>query len=113
MARKAEANARWQNAETRLKHVEAEIAGVSGDIMSQSEDQEFLEPKLERTHSLRLRQELTELIAEQWIVEKALAAIVRLKDKCPTCGQPISSGDKAREIEKQSDRLAEIKELVH
>jgi DNA repair exonuclease SbcCD ATPase subunit len=111
-ARKAGADASWQNAQTRLKHVRAEIEGVSADILSHSGEQELLERESERTHARKLGQELTELIAEQRIVEKALGTVERLKDKCPTCGQPVSAGAKARETEKQSGRWAEIEGLV-
>ena len=65
-----------------------------------------------RTHSEKLRQELTELIAEQRIVEKALVALKRLRDECPTCGQSISSDAKASEAEKHGGRLAELEGLI-
>jgi DNA repair exonuclease SbcCD ATPase subunit len=112
MAQQAEADASRQNARTRLKRVQAEIDEVSTDSPGLSEEQELFERESERTPAEDLRQELTELLAEQRIVERALGAIKRLKDKCSTCGQAISAGAKERETEKQSGRLAEIEGLV-
>jgi DNA repair exonuclease SbcCD ATPase subunit len=112
ITRKAEAGASWQNSQARLKHVQAEIEGVPADILSCSEERDLLERESEPTSAQELRQELTELIAEQRIIEKALGATKRLKDKCPTCGQAVSPGIKAKESEKQSGRLAEIQGRV-
>lgn len=103
----------WQDAQTRSKYVHAEIEGVSADVLRRGKEKELLDRESERTRAQKLRRELTEFVVEQRIVEKALGTVKRLKDKCPTCGQPISAGAKAREAEKQSGRLAEIEGLVH
>jgi ABC-type transporter MlaC component len=86
LSRKAEADACSQNAQTLLKHVQAEMEEVSADILSRGEEQKSLGREAERTHAQKLRQELTELIAEQRIVEKAVGTVKRLKDECQTCG---------------------------
>ncbi|MGH9737416.1 MAG: AAA family ATPase [Candidatus Acidiferrales bacterium] len=112
IAQKAEADACWQNAQARLKQLHAEIEEASADILSPSEEQELLQRESQRRHAEKLRQELTELTAEQMIVEKALATAQGLKDKCPTCGQPISAAPKAKEIERLGERLADLEGLI-
>lgn len=112
IARKVEADACWQNAQTRLKQVQGEIEEISACILSPSEEQELLQQESQRAHAEKLRQELTELTAEQRIVEKSLAAAKGLKDKCPTCGQPISAAAKAREVERLGKGLADREGLI-
>jgi hypothetical protein len=112
MARKAGADVRSQNSPTRLKHVQAETDEVSADTRSRIRTQKLLERRPELTLAQKLRQELTELVAEQRIVDKALEAVKKLKDECPTCGQPVSSGTKASTGEKKSARSAELEALI-
>ncbi|MGH9685508.1 MAG: AAA family ATPase [Candidatus Acidiferrales bacterium] len=112
IAQKAETDACWQNAQARLKQVQAEIGEASADILSPSEEQGLLQQESQRAHAEKLRQELTDLTAEQRIVEKALAAAQGLKDKCLTCGQPISPAAKSKEIETLSERLADLEGLI-
>jgi len=112
ITQKAESDACWQNAQARLKQVEAEIEEVSAEILSPSEEQELLQLESQRSHAQKLQQELTELIAEQRTVEKALAAAGGFKDKCPTCGQSISPAVKAKEVQTLSARRADLEDLI-
>ncbi len=112
IAQKAEADACWQNARARLRQVQTEIEEASADILSPSEEQELLQQESQRAHAEKLREELTDLTAEQRIVEKALATAQGLKDKCPTCGQVISAAVKAKEVETLRQRLSDIEGLV-
>jgi DNA repair exonuclease SbcCD ATPase subunit len=112
VVQKADADAAWQNAQARLKQVQAEIENVTADILSPSEEQELLERGSQRTHADKLCQEMTELIAEQRIVEKALVTAHTLKDKCPTCAQSISAAVKAQEIQILRERLADLEGLI-
>lgn len=112
IAQKAEADACWQNAEIRLKQVQAEIEEASSEILSPGEERELLQLESLRQHAEKLRQELTELIAEQKTMEKALATAQGLKDKCPTCGQPISAVANAKEVQKLGERLSDIEGII-
>ena len=112
IAQKAEADACWQNAQARSRQLQTEIEEASADILSPSEEQELLQQESQRGHTDKLRQELTELTAEQRIVEKALATAKGLKDKCPMCGQPISAAAKAKEVERLAERLADLDGLI-
>ena len=112
IAQKAEADACWQNAQARLRQVQAEIEEGSADILSPSQEQDLLQLEPQRGHAAELRQELTDLIAEQRTVEKALTTARGLKDKCPTCGQPISAAAKAKEVETLGERLADLEGLI-
>ena len=112
IAQKAESDACWQNAQARVKQVQAEIEEASSEILSPSQEQELLQLESQRSHTEKLQQELTELIAEQRTVEKALATAQGLKDKCPTCGQPISPAAKAKEAEALGERLADLEGLI-
>jgi len=113
IAQKAESDACWQNAQARVKQVQAEIEEASSEILSPSQEQELLQLESQRSHTEKLQQELTELIAEQRTVEKALATAQGFKDKCPTCGQPISAAAKAKELETLRERLADVEGLTH
>ncbi len=112
IAQKAEVAACWQNAEVRLKQVQAEIDEVSPEILSPSQEQELLQLESQRSHNVKLQEELAELIAERKAVEKALAIAQGLKDKCPTCGQPISAAAKAEGVEALGQRLADLEGLI-
>jgi DNA repair exonuclease SbcCD ATPase subunit len=112
IAQKAESDACWQNAGVRLKQVHAEIEEASSEILSPSQEQELLQLESQRSHTEKLQQELTELIAEQRTVEKALATAQGFKDKCPTCGQPISPAAKAKEVEALGERLGDLEGLI-
>jgi chromosome segregation ATPase len=108
IAQKAQSDACWQNAQARLKQVQLEIEEASSEILSPSQEQELLQLESQRGHAEKLQQELTELIAEQRTVEKALPTVRGLKDECPTCGQPISAVAKANEVQKLGERLADL-----
>ena len=95
VAQKAEADATWESAQARLKQLQTEIEEISSEILSPSQEQELLQLESQRDHAEKLRQELTDLIAEQKAVETSLATAQGLKDKCPTCGQPICGGGKS------------------
>ncbi|MFZ0340193.1 MAG: AAA family ATPase [Terracidiphilus sp.] len=112
IAQKAESDACWQNAQARLKQVQAEIEEASSEILSPSQEQELLQLESQQSHTEKLQQELTDLIAEQRTVEKALATARGFKDKCPTCGQPISPAAKAKEVEALGERLADLEGLI-
>lgn len=112
IAQKAEADACWQNAQARLRQLQTEIEEVSAGILSQSEEQELLQRASLRPRAEKLQQELTELAAEQTIVEKALATARGLKNNCPTCGQPISMATRATELERLSEQLSDIEALI-
>jgi hypothetical protein len=112
IAQKAESDACWHNAQARLKHVQAEIEEASSEILSPSQEQELLQLESRQSHSEKLKQELTEFVAEQRTVEKALATAQGLQDKCPTCGQPISPTAKAKEVEALGRRLADLEGLI-
>jgi len=112
IAQKAESAACWQNAQARLKQVQTEIEEASSEILSPGQEQELLQLESQRSHTEKLQQELTELIAEQRTVEKAMATAEGLKDKCPTCGQPISAAAKAKEVEALGERLEDLEGLI-
>jgi hypothetical protein len=112
IAQKAESDACWQNAQARLKQVQAEIEEASSEILSPSQEQELLQLESQRSHTKKLQQELTELIAVQRSVEKALVSAPGLKDRCPTCGQPISATAKAKEVETLGERFSDIEGLI-
>jgi hypothetical protein len=112
IAQKAETDACGQNAKARLGQLQTEIEAASSEILSPSEEQELLQRESKQADAVKLRQELTELIAEQRIVEKGLATAQGLRDKCPTCGQPTSAAAKAKEVERLDERFAELEGLV-
>src|SRR5712691_8097175 len=112
VAQKAEGDASWESAQARLKQLQEEIEEVSLEILSPSQEQELLQLESQRDHVEKLRQELTDLIAEQKAVETSFATAQGLKDKCPTCGQPISDEAKAVEMASLRERLANIEGLI-
>src|SRR5712691_11289994 len=112
VAQKAEGDASWESAQARLKQLQEEIEEVSLEILSPSQEQELLQLESQRDHVEKLRQELTDLIVEQKAVETSLATAQGLKDKCPTCGQPISDEAKAGEINALRKRLADLEGLI-
>ena len=111
VAQKAEADTSWESAQTRLKQLRAEIADLSSEILNPSQEQELLQLESQRGHAEKLRQELTDLIAEQKTVGTSLAAVEGLQGKCPTCGQAISEEVKTTETEALRERLAELEGL--
>jgi chromosome segregation ATPase len=112
VAQKAEADATWEGAQARLKQLQAEIEEASSEILSPSQEQELLQLESQRDDAEKLRQELTDLIAEQKAVETSVAALDGLKGKCPSCRQPISDEAKAVEMESLRERLADIEALI-
>jgi len=108
VAQKAEVDATWGGARTRLKQVQAEIEEISLEILSPSQEEELRQLESQGGHAEQLRQELANLLAEQKPVKTSLAAIRELKGKCATCGQPISPELKQREMEALRERLAEL-----
>lgn len=112
IAQKAEADTCWQNAQARLKQVQAEIEEASAEILSPAQEQELHQLEAQRDQTEKLGQELTELIAEQRTAEKALTAVRGFKDECPMCGQPISAAAKAKETEILGERIADLEGLV-
>jgi len=112
IAQKAGADAHWRNAQSRLTHVQAEIEKTVADILSPSEEEEVLRQASLQARAGKLRQELTELAAEQRIVQDALATAKESKNECPTCGQPIPAVAEAREVERLVERLSKIEGLI-
>lgn len=112
IAHKAEADACWQNAQTRLRQLQTEIEEASTEILSPSKERELVRRESRRAQAEKLRQELTDLTAEQRIVEKAIATAQGLKDECPTCRQPISAAAKAKEVGRLGERLADLEGLI-
>ena len=112
VAQKAETDATWEGAQIRLKQVQAEIEEISSEILNPSQEQEMLQLESQRDHAEKLRLELTDLIAEQKAVETSLATAQGLKDKCPTCGQPIAEEVRAGETEALRERLADLEGLI-
>ncbi len=108
VAQKAEADASWESAQTRLKQLQREIEEVSLDILDPNQEQELLQLESQRGHAEKLRLEVTDLIAEQKAVETSLMALEGLKGKCPTCGQAISEEVKTAEMEALRERLADL-----
>jgi DNA repair exonuclease SbcCD ATPase subunit len=112
VAQKAEAHTSWESAQARLKQLRREIEEVSLDILDSSQEQELLQLESQRGHAEKLRLEVTNLIAEQKMVETSLAAVEGLKGKCPTCRQPISEEVKTAGMETLRERLADIEGLI-
>ena len=112
IAQQAEEDTCWQNAQGRLKQVQAELEEISSEILSPSQEQELLQLESQRGHAERLRQELTDLIAQQKTVEAALATAQELTDRCPTCGQPISQTMRAEELKTLNERLSDIEGVI-
>ncbi|MFI5091996.1 MAG: AAA family ATPase [Candidatus Acidiferrales bacterium] len=112
VAQKAEADACWENAQTRLKQLHGGIEEVSSEILGPRQEQELLQLVAQRDRAEKLRQELGEQIAEQKTLEASLAAMEGLKGKCSTCGQSISEEVKAREVEALHERLAELEGMI-
>ena len=110
VAQKAEADATWESAQARLRHLQPEIDELSSEILSASQEQELLQLESQRGHAEKLRKELTDLIAQQKAVETSLATVQGLKDKCPMCGQPMSAA--AKGIETLGGRLADLEGLI-
>jgi DNA repair exonuclease SbcCD ATPase subunit len=113
VAQKAEADAAWESAQARLKQLHPEIDEPSAEILSASQEQELLQLESQRGHAEKLRQELTDLIAQEKSVETSLATVQGLKGKCLTCGQPIAEGVRAREVEALRERLSDLEGLIH
>ena len=112
ITQKAEAATCWQNAQARLKQVQREIEEASSEILGSSEEQELLQLESQRSHVKKLRDELASLVAEQRTVATTLATAREPKDKCSTCGQPISAATRAKERERLGDRLSDIEGLI-
>lgn len=112
VAQKAEADASWESAQSRLTQLQAEIEDISSEILDPSQEQELLQLESQRGYAEKLRLELTDLIAEQRTVETSLATAQGLKDKCPTCGQPIAEEVKAGDMETLRERLADLEGLI-
>jgi len=112
VAQKAEAETSWESAQARLKQLQREIEELSSEILNPGQEQELLQLESQRDHAEKLRQELSDLIAEQKTVETSLAAVEGLKGKCPTCGQAISEEVKTAEIVALRERLADLEGLL-
>ena len=112
VAQKAEADATWESATARLGQLQPEIDELSSEILSTSQEQELLQLESQRGRAEKLRQELTDLMAQQKAVEASLATAQGLKDKCPACGQPISAAAKAKGVETLGGWLADLEGLI-
>lgn len=112
VAQKAEADASWESVQSRLKELQAEIEEVSSEILSPSQEQELLQLESQRGHVAKLRQELTDLLAEQKALETSLSAVAGLSSTCPTCRQLVSEEVKTKEMEVLRERLANLEGLI-
>ena len=108
IAQKAGEAASCESAQARLKQVQSEIDGLLAEILAPNEEQALRELASQQGQSETLRQELSNLVAEQKAVETSLAALQELKGRCPRCRQPISEEAKNREMEALRDRLADL-----
>ena len=112
VAQKAEAAIHWQDAQTRLTQLHAEVEETSSEILSPTEEQELIQVESQRGHAEKLSHELAQLLAEQRTLEADCATAQEMKGKCPTCQQPISEGAKARGLERLRERLADLEGLI-
>ncbi len=112
VVRKADADASWESAQARLKQLQAEIEEVSSEILSPSQEQELVQLESQRGHAENLRQELTDLIAEQKAVGTSLSAVAGLSSTCPACWQLVSEEVKTKRMEVLRERLAELEGLI-
>jgi DNA repair exonuclease SbcCD ATPase subunit len=112
VAQKAEEAASWHSAQARLRRVQAEIEEASAEILTPSQEQELLQLVSQKGRAEKLRQELTDLIADQKAAETSLAGVQGLKGKCPQCRQPISEEVKNREMEALRERLADLDGMI-
>ncbi len=112
VAQKAEADASWQAGQERLKQVQVEIAEVSSELLSPTEEQELVQLESQRGHAEKLRQELADLIAERKAVEASLGAVEGTRGKCPTCRQPISEAMRKAEAQALRERLGDLEAMV-
>jgi DNA repair exonuclease SbcCD ATPase subunit len=112
IAQKAGEAAGWDSAQRQLKQVRAEIEEASAEILTPSQEQELLQLVSQKDHAEKLRQELTDLIAEQKAAETSLAAVLGLKGRCPQCRQPISEEAKTSEMEALRERLADLDGVI-
>jgi hypothetical protein len=95
-----------------VKQVRAEIEEASSEILSPRQEQELLQLESQRRRADKLQKELTELTAEQRVVEKALAIAQELKDRCPTCRQSIPAAARVKETERLRERLSDLEGLL-
>jgi DNA repair exonuclease SbcCD ATPase subunit len=112
IAQKAGEAAAWETAQGRLKRVLVEIEEASVEILAPSQEQELLQLASQQGRAEKLRQELTDLIAEQKAAETSLEAVRGLKGRCPQCRQPISEEVKNREMEALRERLADLDGMI-
>jgi DNA repair exonuclease SbcCD ATPase subunit len=112
VAQKAETDAKWQTAQARLKHVQAEIEEVPSKILSASQEQELRQLECQQGQTEKLRQELANLIAEQKTVENRLEVAQGLRGECLSCGQSISVAVKTREVQTLRERLADLEGFI-
>jgi len=76
------------------------------------EEGDLPETESPSSHARELRRELADLCAELEAVATSLAAVRNLKDKCPTCGQPVPEAAKAKEVDALEERRAELQDLI-
>lgn len=79
VAQKAEADTSWEIAQARLRQVQTEIEEASLEILNPSQEQELVQLESQNARAEKLRQELTNLIANQKSVETSLAEMERFK----------------------------------
>lgn len=76
------------------------------------EEGELPETESSSSHAQELRRELAELNAELEAVAASLLVVRNLKDKCPTCGQPVSEAAKVKEIDTLEERRIDLQDLI-
>jgi RecF/RecN/SMC N terminal domain len=112
IAQKAADAAAWDSAQARLRRVQAEVEEASAEILSPGKEQELLQLASQQDRAEKLRQELTDLVANQKAAEKCLAAVLGLKGRCPQCRQPISEEVKTREMAALRERVADLDGMI-
>lgn len=112
IAQKAAEATSWDNAQARLKRVQAEIEAISAEMLTPSQEQELLQIASQQGRAEKLRQELADLVAEHKAGETSLAAVQGLQAKCPQCRQAVSEEMKKREIKALRERLADLDGMI-
>jgi DNA repair exonuclease SbcCD ATPase subunit len=112
IAQNAEASAAWEAAQTRLRQVEAEIEGLSADILGPAEEQRLQAIASKREDAEKLRQELANLAAKHKAVEGSIAEVGGLGSKCPRCRQPVTKETQRKELEALRDSLADLEDTI-
>ncbi|MGH9733002.1 MAG: AAA family ATPase [Candidatus Acidiferrales bacterium] len=99
-------------AESPSRRIETDFDESSFEIPSlwEEDDLRLLGSPVE--HAKELNRQLAELRAERQAADASLAVMRGWRDKCPTCGQPISDATRAGDTDRLCKRLADIKDQI-